>query len=311
MKQEKILDSIRRSVNNCTPDVYEKVRNAPVQKMVTFDSITMQSVPRPKQGTKLQALSFRWAPVFAVMLLAVIVYGGWWSVFRADSVIGLDVNPSIEIKVNHFDRVLNLIPLNSDAFPIVEGIAYKQIKVESVLRAVIGSMYHHGYLNDPESAILVSVENQNHETASRLKDLVVIEVGDLISLAPQQIYSQTIDSELVKETAEKFGVSRGVMNLAYRARFNHPYLNFEDLVKLPIAQLYELATYKSDDPYWNEQGHPFGEDDLVDIRRQGPVEVFLPILFHSDSSSEQNSSSPIYEDNDDYDWWDDDDEWDD
>ena len=166
-------------------------------------------------------------------------------------VVGPDVNPSIQIDVNRFDRVIDVKPLNNDAIPIIHGIAYKQVKLEYVVRSLVGSMYYHGYLQDPESAILISVESRDAKKAAYLEKQVSIEISELVSLDVSQVYSQIIPIEQIDKRSEEYGVSFGVLNLARMAHEKYPEYSMEELFSLPVSVLYEMAhsepgTYKPD-----------------------------------------------------------------
>ena len=57
----------------------------------------------------------RLRPLMAAACFAVVVtLGGWRAYFTPAAVISVDINPSVELEVNHFDRVLSLEGLGDD-----------------------------------------------------------------------------------------------------------------------------------------------------------------------------------------------------
>ena len=84
---------------------------------------------------------------------------------RVESVIGIDVNPSIELSVNRNDKVLKAEPLNSDAEEILDNMDLEHVDVDIAVNALIGSMVRHGYLSDLDNAILVTVANDDRQKA--------------------------------------------------------------------------------------------------------------------------------------------------
>ena len=301
MKKRQIIQSIRRSVDKLTPDVYQYVANAPVQKLPFHDAITAQ--PKQDQTDSKRKISpvLRLAPVFALLALVLFSFTMWKQLMTVTGVVGLDVNPSIQIDVNRFDRVIDVKPLNNDAIPIIHGIAYKQVKLEYVVRSLVGSMYYHGYLQDPESAILISVESRDAKKAAFLEKQVSIEISELVSLDVSQVYSQIIPIEQIDKRSEEYGVSFGVLNLARMAHEKYPEYSMEELFSLPVSVLYEIAhsepgTYKPDLDTPEDCG---GIDN--------PCKINLPLIMSPDGmempQATTTPTSPIYYDDDE---WDDD-----
>ena len=88
----------------------------------------------------------------------IIGSGAGYNVYRngkIDSIIGIDVNPSVELSINRKNKVLNAVPLNDDAVEILEGMELKGVDLNIAVNAVIGSMVTNGFLDDLDNAILV------------------------------------------------------------------------------------------------------------------------------------------------------------
>ena len=66
---------------------------------------------------------------------------------RVDSVIGLDVNPSIEISVNRKDKILETEALNEDAVTVLADMDLEGVDLNIGVNAIIGSMVRCGYLS--------------------------------------------------------------------------------------------------------------------------------------------------------------------
>ncbi len=115
----------------------------------------------------------------AAACLCVAVLGGGVSFYqnhRVDSVIGIDVNPSIELSVNRNEKVLQANPLNEDAETILDDMNLKNVDLDIAVNALIGSMVRNGYLDELDNAILVTVSNENEKKASSLRQDVVGDV---------------------------------------------------------------------------------------------------------------------------------------
>ena len=69
----------------------------------------------------------KWAPMAVAACLALLLVGGgagyyYQSVNGVASIVSLDVNPSIELKVNKNEKVLSATPMNDDAKEILDGM---------------------------------------------------------------------------------------------------------------------------------------------------------------------------------------------
>jgi hypothetical protein len=302
-KNESIEQSLRRAVRLQVPDVYSRVANQPVRKDI---EPFVPAAAKRRSG-------LAWSIAASLMSLALFVFGAWFMLLRVDSTIDLDVNPSIEIQINRLERVISLQPINEDAIPIVSGIGYRNLRLDQVLNAVVGSMYYHGYLESPESAILITVDNNDSQRASELELSVTIEIDKITRLGTDKIFSQTVGaSPALAEMAERLGVSRGLMQLILEAQHHHPQISIMDLSRMPISELHRLAQgLPASAPLEEPLEEPFspGKDlpapaPLPETSGHGPKPPPEP-LWHFPWDDDD-----LYEDDDD-DLYDDDDLWDD
>ena len=80
--------------------------------------------------------------------------------YAVASVVSLDVNPSIELKVNRAERVISCTALNTEAaavlFDMNGGADLKGTKLDVAVNAIVGALVREGYLDSVSSAILPS-----------------------------------------------------------------------------------------------------------------------------------------------------------
>lgn len=254
-KNQTIKNALHRAVISQVPDVYDRVAHQPVQKSIEpFVAVAAKPRPRPV-----------WSMATAFISLSIFLFGAWFMLLRVDSTIDLDVNPSIEIQINRLERVISLQPMNTDAIPIVSGIGYRNLRLDQVVNALMGSMYSHGYLESPESAILITVDNKNSQRAAELELSLTIEIDQITQLGSDKIFSQIIDSNpALAQMAEQIGVSRGKMQLILEAQLLHPQISIQEFSQMPIAELYRLA-------------HSLENPDLpVEESTPAPIQPSLP-----------------------------------
>ena len=121
--------------------------------------------------------------------------------YAVASVVSLDVNPSIELKVNRGERVISCTALNTEAaavlFDMDGGADLKGTKVDVAVNAIVGALVREGYMDSISSAILISVEDSDQARAQRLQAELVASVDTTLrTQAPNtSVLSQTLTQD--------------------------------------------------------------------------------------------------------------------
>lgn len=202
--QEEIELHLRSAVNALTPDVLSKIDLNTPQKIYTGPTKTAKLYRR-----------MRSVGLAAAACLCAVVLGSGVAGYvnnRVESVIGIDVNPSIELSVNRKEKVLKAEPLNDDAEVILDDMDLKDVDLDIAVNALIGSMVRNGYLTELDNAILVTVSNEDREKASVLRQDVVVDIEE--SLEAHQVQAVVYDQQApgddeARELAEEYGISYG------------------------------------------------------------------------------------------------------
>ena len=192
----------------------------------------------------------RWTSLIAACL-AVMLLGGGLFYQRANavaSVVSLDVNPSIELKVNRSEKVLVCTPLNEDAKAILadmsNGADLKGAKLDVAVNAIVGSLVRNGYLDSISSAIMISVEDKDAARAEKLQRELTSAVDGVLqtSEAKAAVLTQTLTQDAAREQqARENNISTGKAALVNRVLAINPSLKFDALAKLSVEELKDLA----------------------------------------------------------------------
>ena len=192
----------------------------------------------------------RWTSLIAACL-AVMLLGGGLFYQRANavaSVVSLDVNPSIELKVNRSEEVLVCTPLNEDAKAILadmsNGADLKGAKLDVTVNAIVGSLVRNGYLDSISSAIMISVEDKDAARAEKLQRELTSAVDGVLqtSEAKAAVLTQTLTQDAAREQqARENNISTGKAALVNRVLTLNPSLKFDALAKLSVEELKDLA----------------------------------------------------------------------
>lgn len=201
-------------------------------------------VPMKKKNNRMK----KWMQAVAACLAVLLLGGGGLLVQQAHavtSVVSLDVNPSIELRVNSREKVVSCQALNQEAQAVLEdmdgGRDLKGVKADVAVNAIVGSLVRCGYLDSLSSAILISVEDKDQARAQRLQQELTSVAGGALGDSQAAVLSQTVqqDKELEKQ-AKANHISTGKAALIRQAMALNGSLTFEGLAKLSVEELRDL-----------------------------------------------------------------------
>ena len=193
----------------------------------------------------------RWPALVAACLAVMLLGGGGVFYQQANavaSVVSLDVNPSIELKVNRSEKVLVCTPLNEDAKAILadmgSGADLKGAKLDVAVNAIVGSLVRNGYLDSISSAIMISVEDKDTARAEKLQRELTSTVDGVLQTSESRasVLTQTLtqDAGLAQQAREN-SISTGKAALVNRVLALNATLKFDALAKLSVEELKDLA----------------------------------------------------------------------
>lgn len=261
MTNREVEQRIRRAVEHAAPDQLESILSSCDKQTNTTDAPTcLEQTGGQQKGAMIhmsenkKAKTGRRSPLAAIAAVAaafVLCFGGYSllgknRVPQVDSIILLDVNPSLSLSVDADEKVVAAEALNEDAREIMGGMDLKGTSLEVAVNAIIGSMLQKGYLGDMQNAILVSVENADAARGEQLQK----KVSQAIAAAMQTdsldaaVLSQTVDSgdAALAELAKKYDISMGKASLIQEVIAQSPTLTFEELVPMTINDIALIAS---------------------------------------------------------------------
>ena len=193
----------------------------------------------------------RGAALGAAASLCLLMTGGgvWYYQYenrQIDSVIGIDVNPSVELSINRRERVLKAEALNEDGNQILSDMELKGVDLNVAVNAVVGSMVTHGYLDDLDNAILVTVSNDSMTRASALRSSVVGNIEKTLEENQVQavVYDQqAVENDEIEDLAKQYKISYGKAYFLKELIESNPDLAMKDMEWLSAITMEELAEW--------------------------------------------------------------------
>lgn len=221
----------------------------------------------------------RIASIAAVFVLIVGMGAGVYSYNMPYSYVDLEINPSIEITANIFDRIINVKSLNDDGEQILPRNSIKNRVLQEGIDIILSNAVEHGYLKkDQENAIIITVSAKDSSKAGQLEESIE-------AVASEKLQSYSVKSEILieettvdkkQEAAEKYGITSGKMNLINKLLEKDPELKIDDLKDKPVKYIMEsIKEFKNNE-----------EDD--DKKDEGKKNALNKSDKDSDNSSKDN-----------------------
>lgn len=324
-----IESHLRSAVNGLTPDIFDRldlsVPQDPVPRVITpivpMNARDAEDSFESGAGRTGRAGSAEWSSektagkahgngkvlrferylrrsvaTVATFLLLITAGGGVWQYharnLRVDSIIGIDVNPSVELSINQRSQILSAEALNEDAKEILSDMDLKGVDLNVAVNAVIGSMVTHGYLDDTENAILVTVNNDSMSKASKLRSSVVGDIETTLKEHQVQavVYDQqaTPEDDEVSELAKEYGISYGKAYFLKELIAQNKNLSMEDMERFSTMTMEEIAEQI------NQESLALGEKaeqaQETDRTATAPTEETTGDVASTEESTEESSS---------------------
>ena len=287
MTNEKMEQRLASAVEKTAPnDVNGVLSRCDERKGTVIPMTTKKTVNR------------KWTTLVAACLAVMLLCGGgvfYQQAHAVASVVSLDVNPSIELKVSKSEKVLVCTPLNEDAKAILAdmggGADLKGAKLDVAVNAIVGSLVRNGYLNSISSAIMISVEDNDTARAEKLQRELTSTVDGVLqtSEAKASVLTQTITQDAgLEQQARENSISTGKAALVNRVLALNPALKFDALAKLSVEELKDLAEAGA-------PAMPIGTDKAMDIAAAAFGKASTAKMAYSAVDPELDESPAHYE----------------
>ncbi len=244
MTSEKLEQRLASAVEKTAPNDVNGVLSRCEERKGTV-------IPMTAKKTAKKTTKRKWTTLVAACLAVMLLGGGGLFYQQANavaSVVSLDVNPSIELKVNRSEKVLVCTPLNEDAKAILadmgNGADLKGAKLDVAVNAIVGSLVRNGYLNSISSAIMISVEDKDTARAEKLQRELTSTVDGVLQTSESRasVLTQTLTQDAgLTQQARKNSISTGKAALVNRVLALNATLKFDALAKLSVEELKDLA----------------------------------------------------------------------
>ncbi len=163
-----------------------------------------------------------------------------------NTIVMIDVNPSLQMEVNDRGTVVSAEALNDDAAALMEELKLVGMEYKEAVKKTVSVLQEHEFITDLKNSILVSVMNRELSDAEAIRAAVVetIQLVDENTDYDLSILSQVFeDISDYAEIAENYHMSTGRAALIQKTCELFDEYNFDELAKCTVQTINQIFEY--------------------------------------------------------------------
>ena len=94
---------------------------------------------------------------------------GYHLYYTPTSYVYMDINPSVRLDLNCFERVIDVVPLNKDAEVLLSNLTIRKGTAEDCMNTIVSACQEQNYLNETNTDIEVSVRTDSAKLETKLE----------------------------------------------------------------------------------------------------------------------------------------------
>lgn len=206
-----------------------------VQADEELKSKTRAFIAKKTHGhTVRKALNYRRIlPAAAACCLALVLFAGIGLYFTPTARIAIDINPSIELGINRFDKVVSVNALNDDGKKLAESLDIKFAGYDEALQKILDNKSVEAMLSDNEVMTVTVIETNNAQSADILSETKTCVSGY------GNVYCNSASSEEAA-AARALGLPCGKYRAYLELRELDPDITPEEVGNMTMRQIREL-----------------------------------------------------------------------
>lgn len=170
----------------------------------------------------------RLAAALACLVLMLAGLGGWQVWNAPVSYISIDVNPSIELALNRFDRVVGTTAYNDDGAQVLSGLSVRGLPYQEAINALFDDPAFRSYLDEDAKVVFTVVSDSEAELRKGIQS------GNMF-LSCDSAYFRA-DTHCLKEAHEN-GLSVGKYRIYEELSYYDSGITVEDCHRMTVGEL--------------------------------------------------------------------------
>lgn len=189
-----------------------------------------------------------------------LVFGGYWFYFTPTVKISIDINPSVELGVNRFDRVISFESYNEDGRMMADSIDVKFMKYSEAVNQIVESEVVESLLAR-EEVMTVAVVGTDNEQSEEIFSKV-----QSCTNRKNNTYCYYVDSEEVQK-AHEAGLSYGKYKAFLELQALNPDITVDDIQDMTMREIRDLIGELSEGE--EKETYHFGNENRGNHNRRG------------------------------------------
>ncbi|XMB72409.1 hypothetical protein RJI07_00535 [Mycoplasmatota bacterium WC30] len=170
---------------------------------ISIDDFIMRNEFVPKRSY-LGKIAYSLTSLVIIFLLTFFIYVRMTPV----TTLTIDINPSFEVELNAFDRVVSITGLDDEATTFLDSIKAKNKKVDDLVELFYEKGIEDGYFSENEAFMLVGVFSSDYQSELEIGDLLtnftkVTFLTVFLHLETDQLYLTAESSSTTNPTASE------------------------------------------------------------------------------------------------------------
>ncbi|XJZ27064.1 hypothetical protein ACF5W4_17355 [Bacillota bacterium Lsc_1132] len=175
--------------------------------------------------------------------------GGAYAYYQTPvSYLSLDINPSVELGINAFGKVVKADGYNNDGKKILNGINVTGSNVTKAVSTLITSAIHNGYVaKDGSTVVSLTSETDNKNTATKLQKDAETGAYDALKENKQNAVINEDNVALAqRKEANSLGITAGKLNLIKKLQAVDPTATVEQYKDTSVKEIMKVIQNKTD-----------------------------------------------------------------
>lgn len=200
-----------------------------------------------------KSVSFmRMAAAFACLALVLLGFGGWRLYVTPVSAISVDVNPSIELGVNRFDRVVSVTGYNNDGTALASAVNLKNLNYSDALDTLLSSEEMKPY-RENDGLVSITVIGRTEQKSEEMRN----QIASCEYAASPNVECRCGKREDIA-SAHEFGLSFGKYMAFLELQALDPSISADDIKGLTMRQIWDWIDELSGSSNSSQRGNSPG-----------------------------------------------------
>lgn len=225
-------------MNDSFKEMFSAVTAEEELKNSTLDFISEKT--RNYTVQKRRKSNYIYAAAACAVCTVMLFFGGYSIYFSPKAEISVDINPSIELSVNRFDRVISVKEFNNDGELLARDIDVKHKKYTQAIDEIVKNEKIEALMTQEEILTLTVVSSDEEKTENMIASLEKCTAGEKNAYC----YSATADEA---REAHRLGLSFGKYRAFLKLQKLNPDITADDVKDMTMREIRDLTdSYESD-----------------------------------------------------------------